>query len=176
MQNGIVEGEPPLNGESPATTSHLYSTLHALGIPIREFPYGTDDDDRQNVPGLFCKNLFLKDRKGTFYLVITTEEKNVDLKSLKSTVQAHRNFSFATNKDLFQFLGVLPGGVTPFGLLNKPSCNIRIIIDEDLVNSNADLNFHPLDPVKTFPISFDNLSNFIRSCSLCELEVVKMKP
>ena len=69
---------------------------------------------------------------------------------------------------------MIPGGVTPFGLLNKPSCKIRIIIDEDLVKGGADLNFHPLDPKKTLPISFDNLSAFVRSCGMYELEAVKM--
>ena len=80
VQNGSVEEDSPFGGESPATTSLLYSTLLALGIPTREFPYGTDDDNRQNVPGLFCKNLFLKDRKGTYYLVITSEERMLILK------------------------------------------------------------------------------------------------
>ena len=60
--------------------------------------------------GTFCKNLFLKDRRGQYYLVIIHEDERVDLKALKNQLKAHRNLSFATPTDLKDLLGVRPGG------------------------------------------------------------------
>jgi len=168
VQIGMEEGA---RASSP---SHLYATLRALGIPIRVSPYfHSGDDQRKDQQGLFCKNLFLKDRKGTFYLVITHEDKNVNLKALKASVSACRNFSFATKDDLLTMLGVFPGGVTPLALKSSLNQNIRLIVDEELASCETDLNFHPLDPDKTLLISFENLKKFTFERGY-KMEVVKI--
>lgn len=175
-EGGVQNGTTGVEGSRPYSPSHLYTTLHALGIPIQvsPYPHNDDDDARKHLPGLFCKNLLLKDRKGVYYLVITHEDRNLDLKALKSTVGANRNFSFATRPDMFSLLGVSPGGVTPFALINCDAQNLRLIVDEQLAQDDVDLNFHPLDPNKTLLISFRDLCRFVASLGLCCMEIVKM--
>lgn len=158
----------------PATPSHLVTTLSALGIPLQVFPL-ENGDDHSNLPGLFCKNLFLKDRKGQFYLVIAPEDRSIDLKRLKYQVKAYRNFSFGLKDDLFRLLGVGPGGVSPFGLINDHAKAVRLVLDEELVDTDKPLNFHPLDPDKTFLIGYEDLKQFIINTCGHAIEVVDMK-
>ena len=178
MATSLAEGgEQGKSGEevSPSSPSHLYSTLSALGIPLQVSPYVDNVDDRNNLPGIFCKNLFLKDRKGQFYLIVVPEDRNVDLKKLKVNLRAHRNFSFVVEEELYSVLGVRAGGVTPFGLLNDTRHVVRVVVDQRLALTDTSLNFHPLDPDKTFLISFQNLNLFITKCCGHEVEVVNME-
>jgi len=158
----------------PASPSHLFSALIALEIPVQVFPLD-DPDDHSNLPGQFCKNLFLKDRKGQFYLVIVPEDRKVDLKFLKYQLGAYRNFSFGLKDDLYRILGVRPGGVSPFGLMNDQLNEIRVVIDEELANTEQPLNFHPLDPDKTCLIAYEDLKKFITNRCNHMIEVVNMK-
>jgi Ala-tRNA(Pro) deacylase len=115
--------------------------------------------------GVFCKNLFLKDRKGVFYLVICVEDcQQVDLKWLKHRLHAARNFSFATADELVCRLDVDQGCVSPFALINDAQRSTQIVIDVNLQLCNDLLNFHPLDPEQTSLISFDNLMRFLCYC------------
>lgn len=111
--------------------------------------------------GTFCKNLFLKDRKGQFYLVIIPEDFVVDLKYLKQTLGAYRNFSFGKEEDLDRLLGTMPGCVTPYGLSHDAECEVRVIIDATLSEPHTLLNFHPLVPWLTTLITFSDLNTFV---------------
>lgn len=140
---------------------HLFLTLLGLGIKTETYPY-QNGLGRNGLRGIFCKNLFLKDRKGQFYLIICPEDKTIDLKELKAKLHAHRNFSFGSPEDLFTRLGTAPGAVTPLGLLFDSTPTIRVIIEQRLANSpDTLLNFHPLTPDETMLISFANLDKFV---------------
>lgn len=140
----------------------LSLALQELGIMEEIYPYEFGPQ-RNGMKGIFCKNLFLKDRKGQFYLIIFPEDKVIDLKELKVKVHAHRNFSFSSSEDLLAKLGVPPGAVTPLGLIFDPSGSIRVIIDQSLADDpDSLLNFHPLTPDETMLISFSNLETFIK--------------
>lgn len=120
-----------------------------------------------NSKGTFCKNLFLKDRKGQFYLVIIPENETVDLKALKIQLGAHRNLSFGCPGDMKRLLGVSPGGVTPFGLLHDSTRGqqVRVAIATSLTSpSHSLLNFHPLDHRLTLLITLTGLQRLLHHC------------
>lgn len=123
--------------------------------------YDADPLIQQNMAGVFCKNLFLKDRKGVYYLVITPQEMTVDFKKLRKELCAYRNFSFASASELEEKLHVHPGGVSPFGLIFDQPPSVNVAIEESLCRKESLLNFHPLDISKTSLITFSDLSRFI---------------
>lgn len=92
--------------------------------------------------GIDSKNLFLKDKKDNFVLVSVLNFKRVDLKEL-SKLYGKEAFSFAKPEDLKELLDLLPGSVTPYGLINDTEHKIKFILDEDFLTHDL-INFHPL--------------------------------
>ncbi|XP_005110396.1 uncharacterized protein LOC101864342 [Aplysia californica] len=112
---------------------------------------------------LYCKNLFLKDRKGQFYLVIVSENSSVDLKQLKQELTAHRNLSFADKDSMWSILRVEPGYVSPFSVMLDSAKNIKLAIDRTLTASDTRLAFHPMDSTLQVEITFKELEVFVKS-------------
>ncbi len=140
---------------------HLFHIFNKLDIQSKTVRY-FEKPNRDGMEGIFCKNIFLKDRKGQFYLVICHEDTNVDMKKLKVAIQAHRNFNFGTAGDLSKLLGLTPGAVSPFGLINDKQNSIKFIVESSLAQSNGEkLNFHPVVDFLTTLISFDDLMDFV---------------
>src|SRR5256885_3966821 len=108
---------------TPLTPEELFAHLDALGIAYKTYthpPVFTVTEAvalRGQLPGGHCKSLFLKDKKGGLWLVVTLEERSIDLKRLAAQLSAPR-FSFGNPELLYETLGVRPGSVTPFALLN----------------------------------------------------------
>ena len=108
---------------SPLTPEELFAQLDALGIGHKTYshpPVFTVAEAaalRGSLPGGHCKSLFLKDKKGGFWLAVMLEERRIDLKKLAARLAAPR-FSFGGTADLYRVLGVRPGSVTPFALVN----------------------------------------------------------
>lgn len=117
---------------------------------------------RGSIPGGHCKNLFLKDKKGTLWLVVALEDAQVDLKSLHHRIGAAR-LSFGSGELLQEVLGVTPGSVTPFALINDRTNQVRVILDEQMMQHEL-LNYHPLSNDATTTISAADLLLFIRAC------------
>jgi Ala-tRNA(Pro) deacylase len=154
--------------------AQLFCTLGQLGIKTETFPYVADAPCRTYFQkGILCKNLFLKDRKGQFYLVIIPESAKIDLKYLKQILGAYRNFSFGKEDELDRLLGTTPGCVTPLGIGCDVSHELRIIIDESLTSDDALLNFHPFVPWLTTVLSFNDLHKLI-SHSHHQVEVINL--
>src|SRR5262250_2732460 len=107
----------------PLTPEELFLRLDALGIAHRTYshpPVFTVAEAmalRGSLPGGHCKSLFLKDKKGGFWLAVMLEERRADLTRLARRLDAPR-FSFGGAEDLYALLGVRPGSVTPFALAN----------------------------------------------------------
>ena len=161
-------GDKPSKMAAAPTTpgcgrDRLFHTLEKLWIPTMTKEYDTDANLVTDTQGTYCKNLLLKDRKGQFYLVIIRIDQNIDLKSLKQLVKAHRNFSFATPQEMKQLMNVEANGVTPFGILFDDESKVRIIIDKSLT-SVAGLYFHPFDERAATLISFSELERFVMRC------------
>src|SRR5438874_12919524 len=99
---------------APLTPEELLSRLDALGIAHRTYshpPVFTAAEAtalRGSLPGAHCKSLFLKDKKGGFWLAVMLEERRIDLKKLAARLTAPR-FSFGGADDLHRLLGVRAG-------------------------------------------------------------------
>ena len=113
------------------------------------------------LPGDHTKNLFLKDDDGTLVLVIAKSSIKVDLKKLAKRLNAGR-FSFAKPDLLQTYLGVAPGSVTAFAIMNDQGRRVQVIMDKDL-EAAVSVNCHPLENTATTNIALDDLLRFIRS-------------
>ena len=146
----------------------LFDRLKALGIAtqtVEHAPMFTVEDSRAlrgEIPGGHTKNLFLKCKKGSFWLVVAHEETRVDLKRLAKQLGAGR-FSFGNEQLLGEVLGVPAGAVTPFALINDHDQRLGVVLDRALLDFER-LNFHPLENSATTGIARDDLLNFIRAC------------
>ena len=150
------------------TPDSLLTLLTDLGIEHRTVdhpPMRTVEDSqrlRGNLPGGHFKNLFLKDKKGQFFLVVAGEERPVNLKSLREPLDA-AHLSFGKPEALRAVLGVEPGAVTPFGLANDRDAQqiLRVGLDRPAVTSHEWVHFHPLSNEKTTAIRSTDLSRFL---------------
>ena len=142
--------------------------LNELGIGFRThahapvFTVGEAQDLRGSLPGGHTKNLFLKDKKDGLWLVVAREALRVDLNALSKRLGAPR-FSFAAAELLIATLGVPPGSVTPFALMNDAKRCVRVVLDEDMFGFDT-LNFHPLRNDRTTAIAPADLVKFVRTC------------
>ena len=106
---------------------------------------------RGKIKGIHTKNLFLKNKKNKFFLFSCQESTIVDLKQLKKALNLG-NISFARDLYLKNILGVRPGSVTPFGLINDQNNEIKFFLERKILYHNK-VNFHPL--VNTSTVSLD---------------------
>lgn len=149
----------------PLSPEDLFARLDALGIAHRTYrhpPVFTVAEAaalRGSLPGGHCKSLFLKDKKGGFWLAIMLEERHIDLKKLALRLAAPR-FSFANAEDLDRVLGVRPGSVTPFALVNDVEFRVTPVLDAGMLEHDP-LNYHPLENDRTTAIAPADLLRFI---------------
>lgn len=113
------------------------------------------------MPGIHTKNLFLKDKNGAFILISAGSHTKITLNQLHRHIGTKR-LSFGSAEDMLALLGVAPGCVTPFALINDASCKVRFIADTALFTADP-VNFHPLTNTATTAISRDDLRRFIQS-------------
>ena len=149
------------------TPADLFALFDRLGIEhstVEHPPFFTVEEGRpwhDKIPGLHCKNLLIKDRKGGIWLVVMPADKRADLGWLEKAVGAPR-FSFARPDVLREVLALTPGSVTPFGLINDTQRRVTVILDEEMLESEW-VNFHPLhNAASTTPRSTD-LERFVRA-------------
>lgn len=152
----------------PATRSDLFERLDALGIDhstVTHPPLFTVEESKRlrgDIPGAHTKNLFLKCKKGSLWLVIALESTQVPLKRFHTVIGSGR-LSFGKPELLLEILGVEPGSVTPFALINDTRVRVSVILDETMMASDP-LNFHPLENTATTAVSGNGLLAFIDSC------------
>src|SRR4051812_44414252 len=152
----------------PASRQDLMARLDELGIETetREHaPVFTVEEARAlrgEIPGGHCKNLFLNDEKGALYLIICLEDARIDLKTLPQRIGSRR-LSFGKPDLLTRVLGIEPGSVTPFALINTAPGDIDVILDEAMMREPV-LNYHPLKNDATTTIRSRDLLTFIRNC------------
>jgi Ala-tRNA(Pro) deacylase len=152
----------------PATRDDLLARLGALGIETttRDHPpvYTVEEARalRGEIPGGHCKNLFLKDDKGNIWLIVCLEEAAIDLKTAPQKIGSRR-LSFGKPDLLKEVLGVEPGSVTPFGLINDTQKRVNVVLDASMMSHDL-LNYHPLDNRATTTIRSADLLAFIRAC------------
>ena len=144
----------------------IYEILRKYSIVYQEYThqavYTCEEADIHcaHIPGKASKNLFLRNEKGNnHYLVVMKRNKTANLKMLTKILH-EKGLSFASEKRLQKFLGVTPGSVTPFGLINDLDKKVIVIIDKDLL-SYTHLQYHPNKNTATLVISAKDLIKFI---------------
>jgi len=152
----------------PLSPEDLLRRLDALGIAHRTYshpPVFTVAEAtalRGSLSGGHCKSLFLKDKKGGFWLAVMLEECRIDLKKLAACLEAPR-FSFGSAADLERLLGVRPGSVTPFALANDLGRRVTPVLEAEMLEHDP-LNYHPLVNHRTTAIAPADLMRFIAAC------------
>jgi Ala-tRNA(Pro) deacylase len=152
----------------PASRADLFRRFDDLGIAtktVEHAPVFTVEEAQRvhgGIPGGHCKNLFCKDEKGALWLLVCLEEARVDLKAAPAKIGSKR-LSFGKPDLLMEVLGVEPGSVTPFALINDAANRVTVILDEAMMGEPL-LNYHPLSNDATTSISADDLLKFIRAC------------
>ncbi len=112
--------------------------------------------------GGHAKNLFLKCKKGSLWLVVVQEDAPIRLNHLHKLLGCGR-LSFGSRELMEEVLGISPGSVTPFALINDKAQRITLVLDEQLMKEQM-LNFHPLDNRATTTISREGLIEFVKQC------------
>ena len=148
----------------------VYDALDSLGIAYQRFEHPAvftseeADIHWRDLPGMRCKNLFLRNKKGNrHYLVILEISKQADLKEIVALVNDDR-LSFGSPERLLTELGLTPGSVSPFGLLNDSDGSVVVLVDEELRGAPG-LIFHPNINTASVVISWDGLERFLKSRS-----------
>ena len=146
----------------------LFARLEELGIrstTVEHAPMFTVEQSlalRGSLPGAHTKNLFLTDQDGSMVLVVAKDDTRVDLKSLANRLGLGR-LSFGKAALLASVLGVTPGSVTPFALINDTEGQVWVVVDAALIDF-AEVNCHPLENSATTRLSTRDLLRFIETC------------
>lgn len=114
---------------------------------------------KKALPGGHTKNLFLKDAKGQLWLISALGETAIDLKRLHPVIGSGR-LSFGPQQLMLETLGVTPGSVTAFGLINDAERRVRFVLDKALAESDP-VNFHPLGNDATTAMSQADFRKFL---------------
>jgi Ala-tRNA(Pro) deacylase len=152
----------------PASRKELFERFKTLGIETRTldhapvFTVAEAKHVHDDMPGGHCKNLFCKDEKGVLWLIVALEDAVINLKATPAKIGSKR-LTFGKPELLLEVLGVEPGSVTPFGLINDTSNRITVILDEAMMHQSP-LNYHPLKNDATTAITPQDLVTFIQSC------------
>jgi Ala-tRNA(Pro) deacylase len=178
--NGLFQGSSmSLPGETPPEIARLeaqipsadereealYERLRLMHITWRthaHVPVFTVEEARNlrgQLPGTHTKNLFLEDKRGNLWLVVAREELRVDLNALSKAIGAPR-FSFGRPENLVTALGIAPGAVTPFAMMNAAPGTVTIVLDRGMMDADT-LNFHPCRNDRTTAIAAADLVRFL---------------
>ncbi|MEX0347337.1 MAG: prolyl-tRNA synthetase associated domain-containing protein [Rhizobiaceae bacterium] len=153
----------------PLTPETLLSRLDEAGYEIstvRHPPLYTVADSvklRGNIDGRHTKNLFLKDKKDNYFLVTLGEDRVVDLKQLHKQIGAASRLSFGKPEKLMEYLGILPGAVSAFAVVNDAEGHVEAVFDQELMDHRL-INAHPLTNEATTTIATDALIEFMTQC------------
>jgi Ala-tRNA(Pro) deacylase len=152
----------------PASRQDLFDLLAGLGIETTTlehppvFTVAESAELERQLSGAHTKNLFLKDEDGLLFLVVAMASTRVDLKGLARTLGAGR-LSFGKPELLLEALGVPPGSVTAFAVINDTARRVNLIVDADLMPHET-INCHPLENSATTSIGREDLLRFFSAC------------
>ena len=141
--------------------AQLYEDLAALGIVYElyehpaVFTVAESNLHTESILGAHTKNLFLKDKAGSYFLVTVPADARVDLKSLPVAIGCGR-VSFGKAEDMERLLGITPGSVTALAAINDSTGGVRFVLDESLLHAER-INCHPLRNSATLGLAPDDL-------------------
>lgn len=144
----------------------VYKTLQKIGIPYVKYDHPATPTVEDALPywadieAIHCKNLFFRNHKGNkHYLVIFSYRKQLNIKQLELLLKQGK-LSFASEKRMRKYLGILPGSVSPFGLINDQENHVIVYIDEFLIRHER-ISFHPNLNTATLSISTKDFIKFL---------------
>jgi len=150
-----------MNGDSG-----LYKILEELNITFDYYehpPVRTIDEARKywkDIEATHCKNLFFRNHKGDrHYLVILEHSEDLSIHDLEQRLKQGK-LSFASDQRLAKYLGLTPGSVSPFGLINDHSKHVHVFLDENLKQSKK-ISFHPCTNTASLVISYADFQRFL---------------
>ena len=152
---------------TPLTPDELLARLDELGIEsttVSHPPVFTVEEARAHrgeLPGAHTKNLFVRDKKGVMWLVVAIESQPIDLRALAEKL-GHKRFSFGSEQRLRRYLGVIPGSVTPFGVVNDVEGAVSVALDTSLRDYEL-WNFHPLVNSMTTTLRGEDMIRFLKA-------------
>ena len=159
----------------PATEAELFAFLDAHGVAHHTYRhpkvFRVDEGHviKAAMPGGHTKNLFLKDAKDQLWLISALGETAIDLKRLPAFIGSAR-LSFGSAERLYEALGVTPGSVTAFALINDPEHRVRFVLDKTLLDHDP-VNFHPLSNDATTAVSRAGFLAFLEALGVEPLVV-----
>lgn len=162
-----IEQREQIHRENAWTPAQLLERLQVLGLETRTvehnpvFTVEESIDCRGDLPGGHCKNLFLKNKKGQMWLVSMLEDDRLDIKALGQAIGGER-LSFCKPDRLMAFLGVIPGSVTPFSVVNDDDKAVNVILQARMM-AETPIHFHPLRNHMTTAIKPDDLVTFLEA-------------
>ncbi len=152
--------------ESDQSMPDIYEFLHKLSIPYQKYDHpavftvAEANEHDLHIDAGRTKNLFVRDpKKERYYLVVVQSDKRVDIKKLAEKL-GEKKFSFASPEDLYTFLKLTPGSVSPFGLINDTKNKVTVCIDNDLLTYDH-IGFHPNVNTATLAITPDDFKKFL---------------
>jgi Ala-tRNA(Pro) deacylase len=157
-----------MSASTPASRADLFAFFASQAIAtttVDHTPVFTVEEAKKvhdEIPGGHCKNLFCKDEKGVLWLIVALEDARIDLKAVPAIIGSKR-LSFGKPELLMQVLGVIPGSVTPFALINDRPPTVNVILDAEMMQVPL-LNYHPLSNDATTSISNADFLKFITAC------------
>lgn len=152
----------------PLGKDELLAFLDGLGIETTTvthpplFTVAESQSLRGSIAGAHTKNLFVKDKKSNHFLITVEEEAVVDLKRVHEIIGGSGRVSFGNAEAMMTYLGVAPGSVTAFGLVNDTQHAVRFVLDAGLM-AHETINAHPLTNAATTSIRRDDLLRFARA-------------
>lgn len=160
----------PHNGETaapPTSPDALMQRLDTMGIPYEiyshpaVFTVAESLDIERDIPGVHCRNLFVRDKKDRMFLISAANETKIDLKAMERLLDCGR-LSFGSPERLWARLGVKPGSVCPYAIMNDEDGLVRSVLDAYMMHGDL-VNFHPLVNTMTIGVTPADLLRFIRS-------------
>jgi Ala-tRNA(Pro) deacylase len=157
------------------TRADLMALLDSLGVKTTThdhpavFRVGEGEEIKAAIPGAHTKNLFLKDAKRQLWLISAADRTVIDLKRLHHVIGSAR-LSFGAAELMEETLGVTPGSVTAFGLINDTSHRVRFVLDRVLAEAGR-VNFHPLTNTATTGIDRAGFQAFLKAVGVTPMVV-----
>jgi Ala-tRNA(Pro) deacylase len=157
------------------TKADLLGFLAELGVEqtTHEHPavfrVGEGEELKAAIPGAHTKNLFLKDGKGQLWLISAKDTTRIDLKRLPEVIGSAR-LSFGNEALMVEALGVTPGSVTAFALINDVEHRVRFVLDRALAEAEI-VNFHPLTNTATTAVSREGFARFLEAVGVTPMVV-----
>jgi Ala-tRNA(Pro) deacylase len=165
MSDAAASPNPsPLDREAFLAFLDAHAIAHTTHEHPAVFTVAESPEIKATMPGAHTKNLFLKDKKGRLWLISARQDTVIDLKNLHRVIGSDR-LSFGNADLMRETLGLTPGSVTAFGLVNDRDRRVTFVLDKALADAEL-VNFHPLINTATTAVSADGFRRFLAALAI----------